>query len=378
MKILYHHRIAARDGMDVHKSELIKAFRALGHEVVEVGPSTHQKAKFGDGGGLVDVARRFLPRIVSEVLEILYDRHAYRRLEEAWLLEKPDFLYERHNLFLAAGKRLKEKYDMPFYLEVNAPLAEERSNNGGLALSKFAHAQEGAVWRAADRVFPVTQVLAGYLEAKGVDTARIEVMPNAVNPQVFHRGVDGSPVRARYGLEDALVLGFTGFIRDWHGLDQIIAALPDLAADKNVHLLIVGDGPARAGLEDQAVRTGVAGRVHFTGLQSRENIAPFIAAFDIALQPAVTPYASPLKIFEYLAMGKLVLAPDMANIREIIEEGVNGLLFPLTSDEDGDTLTKAIAQALDNKDIAQRPSDERTWRDNAARILGSVNKNSDG
>lgn len=368
MKILYHHRIAARDGMDVHKSELIKAFRALGHEVIEVGPSAQQKAKFGDDGGLVDLVRRLLPRFASELLEIFYNHYAYRRLKTAYLREKPDILYERHNLFLSAGKRLKENYGVPFYLEVNAPLAEEREKSGGLSLKRFAHNQEGAVWRAADRIFPVTRVLARYLTAKGVEESRIEVIPNAVDPEVFHADIDGGPVRKKYGLEDAIVLGFTGFIRDWHGLDQVIDALPDLAKDKNVHFLVVGDGPARAALEVQAAERGVAGRIHFTGIISREDIPSYIAAFDIALQPAVTPYASPLKLFEYLAMGKMVLAPDEENIREVIEDGVNGRLF----EAEGlvDTLTNQMKKSRSTQitpaDPAAKTSPSRYWTTNAA------------
>lgn len=363
MKILYHHRIAARDGMDVHKTELIKAFRSLGHEVIEVGPSAQQKANFGDDGGLVDVIRRLLPRFASECLEILYDHHAYRRLKQAYLREKPDILYERHNLFLSAGKRLKEKYGVPFYLEVNAPLAEERENNGGLALSRFAHAQEGAVWRAADRIFPVTRVLAGYLTAKGVDEAAIEVMPNAVDPAVFHPGVDGGPVRKKYGLENATVLGFTGFIRDWHGLDQIIDTLPDLISQQNVHVLIVGDGPARSALEAQAEALGVAGHVHFTGIISREEIPNYIAAFDIALQPAVTPYASPLKLFEYLAMEKMVLAPDTENMREVIEDGVNAVLF-------AEKVTKGeIEKCAGATQGTSSSTVSKTWEDNAREVI---------
>lgn len=371
MKILYHHRIAARDGMDVHKSELIKAFRELGHEVIEVGPAAQQKAKFGDDGGLVDLVRRYLPSFVSEGLEILYDHHAWRRLKRAYLREKPDILYERHNLFLSAGKRLGEKYGVPFYLEVNAPLAEERQNNSGLSLKRFAHNQEGAVWRAADRIFPVTHVLAGHLTAKGVDPGRITVIPNAVDPKVFHPDVDGGPVRAKYRLEGAFVLGFTGFIRDWHGLDQVIDALPDLAREKNVHVLVVGDGPARAALEAQAAERGVADRVHFTGIIARADIPGYIAAFDIALQPAVTPYASPLKLFEYLAMGKQVLAPNTENIREVIEDGVNGMLFD--ESDPGRTLRQCLTRLGSCPQTGEQhgpnPGQPRKWTSNAKAIL---------
>lgn len=374
MKILYHHRIAARDGMDVHKTELIKAFRSLGHEVIEVGPAAQQRSNFGDDGGVVDTIRNLLPRFASEVLEIVYDRFAYFRLKKIYLQERPDILYERHNLFLSAGKRLKEKFGVPFYLEVNAPLAEERSQNGGLSLSRFAHTQEGAVWRAADRIFPVTKVLARYLIAKGVNETHIEVMPNAVDPKVFYPEIDDTPVRKRYGLEDTIVLGFTGFIRDWHGLDQVIALLPELNEKRNIHLLIVGDGPARAALEQQATSTGFASHIHFTGVISREEIPNYIAAFDIALQPAVTAYASPLKIFEYLGMGKLVLAPDAENIKEVIVDGQNGVLFPTDPQDTADAFKRALLTILEGGKYQDLTFSCRAWSDNAAQIIAPVEK----
>lgn len=378
MKILYHHRIAARDGMDVHKTELIKAFRELGHEVIEVGPIAQQRARFGDDGGLVDAVRRHLPGFASECLEILYDQLAWARLKKAYLREKPDILYERHNLFLSAGRRLKERYGIPFYLEVNAPLAEERARNGGLSLKRFAGEQEGAVWRAADRIFPVTRVLAGYLTAKGVSKDRIEVVPNAVDPKVFHPGVDGTPVRTKYGLEGATVLGFTGFIRDWHGLDQIIEALPELVSEANVHVLIVGDGPARETLEKQAAEGGVSDRVHFTGIVSREEIPAYIAAFDIALQPAVTPYASPLKLFEYLAMAKVVLAPDTENIREAVEEGINGILFSPDDTGQPENLRNKLLVLVKSGVFRQTADDYRTWADNAKQVTAHETRERNG
>lgn len=372
MKILYHHRIAARDGMDVHKTELIKAFRGLGHEVIEVGPTAQQRSDFGDDGGIVDTIRRLLPRFASEALEIIYDRYAYFRLKKAFLQERPDILYERHNLFLSAGKRLKDEFGVPFYLEVNAPLAEERSRNGGLSLSRCAHKQEGAVWRAADRIFPVTKVLAQHLIAKGVNEAHIEVMPNAVDPKVFHPEIDDAAIRKLHGLEGAIVLGFTGFIRDWHGLDRVIALLPELNTSRNVHLLVVGDGPARAALEEQAASTGFASHIHFTGIVSRKEIPNYIAAFDIALQPAVTAYASPLKIFEYLGMGKLVLAPDAENIREVIVDGENGVLFPSKPKDESDTFKRALLKIIEDGNYQNLSFPCRTWSDNASQIIAPV------
>lgn len=350
--------------MDVHITELVRAFRDLGHDMLMVGPDRGSDTDFGRSGAAVSRVRQFLPRVISEALEIVYDRLAFRRLERAYLQFQPDILYERHNLFLTAGKRLHEKYGIPYLLEVNSPLAAEREAHGGLALKRFATAQEAAVWRSATHLFPVSGVLSKILQAADVDPNRITVVHNAVNPQMFHEGVDGSAVRAQYGLvETDVVLGFTGFIRPWHGLDRVIDALATSIVPTNTKLFIVGDGPHRSALEQQALALGVQDRVTFAGLVSRRDMPSFIAAFDIALQPAVTPYASPLKLFEYMALGKAIIAPDQENIREILDDA-EGVFYS----KDSSDLALLISQASH----CEYKGPVRRWSENVHQILQSL------
>jgi glycosyltransferase involved in cell wall biosynthesis len=108
---------------------------------------------------------------------------------------------------------------------------------------------------------------------------------------------------------------------------------------RNAHLLVVGDGPARPALEALAVKLGVSERVGFTGVVDRGSVPAFVASFDVALQPAVVSYASPLKLLEYLALGKAIVAPSEPNLLELLSDGENALLF-----EPG--LPGALEQAL--------------------------------
>jgi glycosyltransferase involved in cell wall biosynthesis len=237
----------------------------------------------------------------------------------------PDILYGRYNLFFHAGSWLARRRGLPFMLEVNAPLAEERAEHGDLFWKGFAHMSECAVWRAADAVLPVSDVLAGRLRAAGVKEDKITVIHNGVG-EAFLAARKTGEMRARFGLEDKVVIGFAGFMRDWHGLERAVSFVADAPRD-DLHLLLVGDGPARAGLEELARRKGIADRMTVTGVVQRDAAPDYIAAFDIALQPAATAYASPLKLFEYMALGKAILAPDQANIREILRHGEDALLF---------------------------------------------------
>lgn len=376
MKILYHHRTRSKDGQNVHIEELTAALRRMGHEVIMVGPpSADSDGEFSTGGsGLADFAKRQLPKFAYELLEFGYALKAYRRLAAAYRTHRPDVLYERHNLFLPSGVWLKRKTGLPMLLEVNSPLTVERGKFGGLALTGLARWSEHFVWREADHVLPVTRVLAGHIRAAGVPDSRISVIPNGINRSYFEDTPHTAEAKRRLGLDGRLVLGFTGFVRDWHRLDAVVDMLAEAPSEANLHLLLVGDGPARPDLEARARQAGVADRLSVTGVVGRHEIPAHVAAFDIALQPAVTPYASPLKLFEYLYLGCAVVAPAMDNITEILEDGVNAALF---DPDDPGGLCRAIQALID--DPARRRSlgeqaratiehRDLTWDGNARRV----------
>jgi len=330
VKILYHHRIVSKDGQYVHIEEMIKAFRKLGHEIIIVAPAlmTGQQ-EFGSEGGLVTTLKRVMPGAIYELMEFTYSFVAYVKLAKAINKHKPDVVYERYNLFLLAGIWAKKTFKLPMLLEVNAPLYEERSKYNGISLKKFARWTEAYAWRNADGVLPVTQVLANTVMAANVSLERITVVPNGIDLDKFGDVPDLEMAKQKLGFSDRLVLGFTGFVRDWHGLDKVV----DIVAhtnDRKRQLLIVGDGPARTSIEQRARELGVEDQVTITGIVERDKVADYVAAFDVALQPDVVDYASPLKMFEYLALGRAIVAPDKANIREILVHEQNALLFDMS------------------------------------------------
>lgn len=375
MKILYHHRTASKDGQAVHIEEMIGALRDLGHEVVVAAPNLDETNSFGDSARWVHLIRMHLPKGMYELLELFYSIRAYRRLMRLMKAHRPDLLYERSNLYLLAGVWLKMRTRLPMLLEVNSPLAVERTRNGGLAFPRLARWLEEWTWRKADLVLPVTRVLADYLIRAGVPDARIQVIPNAINLAHFSGAPDSQEAKARLGLEGRIVLGFTGFVRDWHGMDRMILWIAGHRCDSRPHLLVVGDGPARPALEKQARALDVADRVTFTGLVPRDQIPSMVAAFDIALQPAATEYASPLKLFEYLALGRAIIAPRGSNLLEILVDGENALLF---DDAEPGAFEATLERLLDDADLRRRLGEggrrtiqERrmTWTDNARRVV---------
>jgi len=218
-------------------------------------------------------------------------------------------------------------------------------------------------------------VLAGHVERAGVPRSRIEVIPNGVNLRDYERVVGRDEAKRRLGLEGRLVLGFTGFVREWHRMDLAIDLVAERRGERELHVLLVGDGPAREALEAHAAKLGVQQSCTITGIVKREEMTDYLAAFDIALQPSVVAYASPLKLFEYLAMGLPVVAPGTPNIREILGDGTSGLLF----DPDDPTSFKAAALRLCEDDGLRERLGRAgrqlivdrgyTWENNARRVV---------
>jgi glycosyltransferase involved in cell wall biosynthesis len=142
--------------------------------------------------------------------------------------------------------------------------------------------------------------------------------------------------------------------------------------------VLVGEGPAHDELVAAAGRHGVERRVVFAGRRAHDEVPALLAAFDLALVPAINPYASPLKLFEYMAAGLPVVAPDQPNLREVLESEGNALLVPR---EDGEALAVAVTRLVGDAELrrrlgraARRTVVERdlTWRGNARRVVAAV------
>ena len=371
MKILYHHRTRSRDGQSVHIDEMIAALRHLGASVRMVEPERVDAMKPAR-------QKQLLPKLVYELLEFGYSGLEFFKLAAAILRERPDAIYERENIYMLSGVWAARLFSLPLLLEVNAPLAEERGKFGGLAMPAFARWTEEVAWRNATMVLPVTAVLGGYIQKAGVPASRILVTSNGVDTDAFRLVQPQARPRLPEAFKCGPVLGFVGYVRAWHGLPQVVdllAADPVLA---QASLLVVGDGPARGDLEAQARRLCVDGRVQVCGVIGRDGLAGYVSTFDIALQPEVTAYASPLKLFEYMALGRAIIAPDAPNIREILTHEVDALLFEPNNPE---SLAVAIRRLVGDADLRARlgaaaadkiQREDITWVRNARRVISLV------
>jgi glycosyltransferase involved in cell wall biosynthesis len=371
LRILVHHRIASFDGQAVHLQELTDAWRRLGHQVVVVGPPILARSERARGVAAVAAAKRVLPRVAFEIAGVAHAVLSAGRLLAVCSMRRPDVLYERLSLFQIAGWLCRRLIGCRLAVEINAPVAEEQRDHGGLVLQSLAGWCERRTLAGADLLLPVSRLLADRLVALGVPRGRMAVVPNGADPARFGALADPTAVRRRLGLDGSLVVGFLGFPRAWHGLTTLAQAL--VRAGDGARLLVIGDGPAVPALRRSLDEVGCGERLIVTGALRRDEVPAHLAALDIAVLPDLPAYASPLKLFEYMAAGRAIVAPRRANIQEIVDDGRTALLFdPGRPDEMAACLAR-LAGAPDLRrrlgDAARRDLIARgfTWSRNAER-----------
>lgn len=380
MNILYHHRTLGDGAEGVHVSAIVEAFRALGHNVKLTSLIGEEVAVSTPRVRMLEHIRRYMPRTLYEVMEIGYSVAGYRLLTnqiDGW---KPEFLYERYMLFNLAGLMAARRLGIPLVLEVNAPLAYERTQYERLSLKRAAQLFERSLFRSADLVLTVSTPLKDYVVQQGVPSANVFVLPNGTKAELFRPNTTArAAIRQRFTIPfDGVVVGFVGILRPWHGVELLLEAFSRIDHSLGaVFLLVVGDGPSQTQLEQLAQSLGLANKVIFTGRIPHRQVADYLAAFDIAVSPRATFYASPMKILEYMATGLAVIAPHMPNVQDLISDGVDGILFKA---EDAHELANSLATLVRDRALRIRLGekaraaivDHRTWIHNAKQILDLV------
>ena len=239
-----------------------------------------------------------------------------------------DLVYERFSLWSFAGMRQARKYGAPGLLEVNAPLIEEQAAHRGLADRAAAERIAQCALHDASAVLAVSDAVAQWLRVRGVRPDAIHVLPNGVDPRRY--SADAAPAWGWGGETPAFTTGFVGSLKPWHGVPVLIQAFARLHHEApNARLLIVGDGPDRAALEEQVRELCLESLVHFTGSVAPGQIPGLLAAMDVAVAPyppLAGFYFSPLKVYEYMAAGRAVIGSRLGQLAQLIRHGENGLL----------------------------------------------------
>jgi glycosyltransferase involved in cell wall biosynthesis len=354
----------------------VNALRGLGHEVEIVGPSSARDlaARHGRRSLLGRVKAR-APGWTFELLQLGYNAVVFAKLWRAMNRFRPDFIYERYALYNVAGVALARWRGVPLILEVNTPYAQAWAHYFGLYLKRLARWIERRTLIAADHVITVTHVQKRMLAEQGIPADQITACHNAISPDEFDPArFAPETTRRELGLRK-VVVGFVGTMNRWQGIDRFPGVIRTvLAARDDVSFLFVGDGEFRAELEQFCKSEGFADRVVFTGRKPHDEVSGLVAAMDITVLLNSNAYGSPMKVFEYLAMGKSVIAPSVEPVLEVLRDNETGFLI---APGDASAMAERILQLAGDPELRQRLGRAgrayviatHTWARNAAAIL---------
>jgi PEP-CTERM/exosortase A-associated glycosyltransferase len=306
-----------------------------------------------------------------------------KRVDEVVLREQPDILHAHSPalnglaaLWVGRKRRLPVVYEVRAFWE-DAAVDHGTCREGDLRY-RMSRALENYILHHADAVTTICDGLRSEIVSRGVTAQRVSVIPNAVDLVRFPVGTS-----ADQGLIEALqlrgkqVLGFVGSFYAYEGLTLLLQALPMILERRpDVRLLLVGGGPQEGELKQLATTLGIADKVVFVGRVPHEKVRDYYDLVDVLVYPRLsmrlTELVTPLKPLEAMAQGKLVAASDVGGHRELIGDGVTGVLFKSGKVEE---LAIKVIEVLEEryawpriKESARRfVEEQRNWRDSVAR-----------
>ncbi|MBN2105574.1 glycosyltransferase family 4 protein [bacterium] len=390
MKITYFNYLYDLYGMSLGSTikaiELFRAVGKLGHSVhihwrkeKEVD-ETHGSKRYRF------ILKKRLYKYLHEPNQILRNLNYLR--EEFSILQnnKPDVLIARLDSHVFSPPILSRHFQLPYIAEVDSPVMYEIRH-----FAKFYYSPYGLLDRLemafilnASKAFCVSQQLKQHYVERGVPSNHLTVIPNGADISRFHPDTLNHTMRENLKIDDYVVIGFIGSFQLWHGVEQLKALIDALLTrhDRAAFLLVGKGRPMQRSLQQYVQSRKIANRVCMIEYVPHHEIPALIHAMDIVLAPyPYLPffYYSPVKIYEYLACGKPVVASRIGQIPEIIEHRKNGMLCePGNIQEFIDCIDQLINNTGLRKDIGQAAADDilkhHTWHHRASQLLSLIEK----
>jgi len=386
MNIIYHFRVKGVGPERVHIAGIAGALENLGHQVYFVSPTDINPLKTGDiavqKGGLRNVMYFLadkMPQVFFEGMEILYNIMAIRKLKLKIAKTKPQLIYERYSFFCAAGIYISRKTNTPIVLEVNEVAGFDRVRSQQMV--KLSKMFERYIFSHADVIITVSEFLKNQIVQRGGKKESILIVPNGIDVNLFNKQESPDSLKHKFGVSDSIIIGFVGYLVHWHRLDMLMDVYARIRAKfPKTKLFVVGDGVLRNDLEAKAKTLGIESDFIITGRVDHSEIPDYINIFDVAVIPNSNEYRSPIKMFEYMAMGKAIVAPDQPPIEDVLHDGVEGAVFQNGS---ADSLYSKLELLLEDKELRSNVGkkaqelvfSQYTWDIHAKTILDFVFNN---
>jgi glycosyltransferase involved in cell wall biosynthesis len=263
---------------------------------------------------------------------------SYRMAEAGYInLKGYHLIHERFNLLALGGAWASRKLGIPFVLEVNADLLEQRKFKGiperGLR-RLFAIWATRICFRNAAQIICISPRLKEHLNTKwNIEESKLTVLPIAADVAAFKPNYNSETVRKSLGLTTEPVVMWVGGFYPWHDVSLLLESFALILQRRpDARLVLVGDGQTRSSVVDIVTKDGLRHAVIMTGAIAHSQVPEMLSIADVAVVPSAQVTTSlggtgtPLKLFEYMAAGKAIVATAQNQAAEVIQDGHNGLL----------------------------------------------------
>ncbi len=325
---------------------------------------------------------------LPEVASIAHNQTLRRELPKILEREKPDAIYQRHSEFVYVSSQIAATYRIPLLLEVNGIETWVKKNWGRLTFEKISLNSEIVQFSQSPALFVVSEVLKKDLILQfNLPSEKIHVNPNGVDVEEFSDTIDAHaffqtlPKDLQEKWRGKFLCGFVGTFGQWHGVEVLAKAVkPTVEKNPNVHFLLIGDGTLRKVVEEILEADGVRHQATLLGLVPHSLVPKYLALCEVLLSPhthnpdGTVFFGSPTKLFEYMGMGKAIIAAGVGQIGEVIHHECNGLLM---RERDHFDLAEKIVYLAERPELrvrlgqaARRDAVEKfAWKENARRVL---------
>lgn len=383
MKISYLHYLYGQDTALEHVRQFAEGARQLGHEVEVHAMNLASPDPAGPGAPKPGLRRRLrgelkrrFGRWLHDPKELWWNLEYLRRETRLVTADAPDVLLVRSQGLGVSCVQVAKRLGLPLVLEVNAP-ADETST---YLSHQYRHWTSLRRWAGryklerADALFVVSGALKEYyLEHHDLPPEKIFVVPNGADVAAFRPdtppdpGFPRDPARPR--------IGYVGSFQAWHALDRLGRVIEAVGrARPATRFLMVGAGEGVARLRQET--TLGEERLTFTGRVEHQRVPGLVASLDIGLLAEAAYYQCPLKVVEWMAAGKAIVAPGYPPLHELIANGTEGLLF---RPGDYGAMEEALLRLIDDPGLRERlgraaaakARGSLSWRDNARRVVAA-------
>lgn len=352
LHILFSYGLVGRGGDALQVLALAEAFQTLGHELELIGPNTLEPYGFGGSRGRLRSQLRRLPWWTKDWIELGLQLRLLFRAQRFLKQHTVDLVLHRAGIYDFAGARLTNLARCPLVVHLDAPFTIERAFRGEGHFTRLHRRCMQRLGQVAQLVFTVSETSRDYFVQLGLPAEKIIVLPNGVSTKLLQKGSEMACARPPFSNPQRCTIGFVGSLSRWHRVDLLLEALSLVISesDDTVRLVVVGYGERYTKLCEQAKALGLEDHVSWLGPLPHEEAFEKIAQFDVAVLPHTLPTGAPMKLFEYAALARPTIAPDLPNIRELFSEEEMCFVRP----EDSEELAKAILVLRRQPEVACR------------------------